>query len=103
MLNEDGDPIEMVLGNDGPIQFVIHEAGNVNSTERSLEVVTNTWWDSFTYALCHGCPTVWHLGNVNSGSSSIFHVTLMTASVNVSSNETKIWILYIMFYSIYGP
>ncbi|PNF39054.1 hypothetical protein B7P43_G04856 [Cryptotermes secundus] len=43
MLNEDGDPIEMVLGNDGPIQFVIHEAGNVvSSTDRSLEVVTNT-------------------------------------------------------------
>ena len=43
MLNEDGDPIEMVLGEDGPIQFVIHEAGGVvNSTERSLEVITNT-------------------------------------------------------------
>jgi len=42
MLNEDGDPIEMVLGEDGPIQFVIHEAGDVNSTERSLEVITNT-------------------------------------------------------------
>jgi hypothetical protein len=43
MLNEDGDPIEMVLGNEGPIQFVIHGAGNViNSTERSLEVVTST-------------------------------------------------------------
>jgi hypothetical protein len=43
MLSEDGDPIEMVLGNEGPIQFVIHGAGNVvNSAEHSLEVVTNT-------------------------------------------------------------
>jgi hypothetical protein len=42
MLNEDGDPIEMVLGDDGPIQFVIHEATDiVNSTEHSVEV-TNT-------------------------------------------------------------
>jgi len=52
MLNEDGDPIEMVLGEDGPIQFVIHEAGDVNSTERSLEVITNTWSDVFMYAVC---------------------------------------------------
>jgi hypothetical protein len=43
MLNEDGDPIEMVLGDEGPIQFVIHEARDVvNSTERGVEVVTNT-------------------------------------------------------------
>jgi hypothetical protein len=83
---------------------VIHEAGDVvNSTDRSLEVVTNTWWDSFTYALCHGCPTVSHLGNVISGSSSIFHVTLMFAAINISSSETKIWLLYIMFYSTYRP
>jgi hypothetical protein len=80
---------------------VIHETGNVvNSTERSLEVVTNTWWDSFTYALYLGCPTIWHLDNVNSGSSSIFHVTLMFASINISSGETKIRILYIMFYRL---
>jgi hypothetical protein len=32
---------------------VIHEAGDVvNSTERSLEVITNTWSDVFMYAVC---------------------------------------------------
>jgi hypothetical protein len=31
---------------------VIHETGDVvNSTERSLEVITNTWSDVFMYAV----------------------------------------------------
>jgi hypothetical protein len=43
MLNEDGDPIEMVLGDEGPVQFVIHEARDMfNSTERGVGIVTNT-------------------------------------------------------------
>jgi hypothetical protein len=41
MLNEDGDPIEMVLRDEGPIQFVIHESRDaVNSTEHNAEVIT---------------------------------------------------------------
>lgn len=43
MVNEDGDPIEMVLEDEGPIQFVIHEARDVvNSTEHGVEVVRKT-------------------------------------------------------------